>query len=621
MMKLRQAVCAVALVLVVAVGVNASPVSEKNLENTKATRPIDGSGNTNEWWMDRIDQRTGLDGTNNRAICAPGLGAGVDVYLLNYGCEYGHSDLVNQNVELLDTNLNTITPSAGSRDLSADGMGTFLASLIVGEDYGLAPAANLKCVQFPEEFGESKSSALEAMLVIRRLEALAQSGANPKIVVVMALNSRKALVDSNPILLFDNYIKAAADAGIVFVSTASDVVNTDGTPGNACSYAPSFSNEAINIAAFQETGDAFWTAGSSFNDGTESCIDFVAPGVSVTAAVGGGSALGTKSTNKAASALVGAVAALVANNWDPSFFQAGSGYNPTDRFRDYLNSPTPATSAGSGGTTYPIAYLRCTGPPGPTGTPAPVVTGTPTPTPVVTPTPSSPPINADYDADCAAAYNACNYVLEIDVGGTKTIYDYSDPTMPGSDQTIDLKPCSSGCTDGFTVAGQDISFRVRAKTYNSGGLSGVCEPYFSFPSGISGISTDWTGRTDYTDQAEILANVDDGNPSSAPWTPMSNVIDYGGFPKESLFYSQYYLGTSPVCPSPGPNELNVLYQQDSLIPSAYQAKMDGRCYKVYISDIYLFNNNPIQQSIQDDNTCFAFRASGTLLPEDPGFTV
>ena len=217
------------------------------------------------WGIDRIDQRAlPLSGT----FTYTNTGSSVKAYIIDTGIRYSHSEFGGRAIYGTDTVLGGLLGLGGGTTGGSDcnGHGTHVAGTVGGKTYGVAKQATLVSVRVLDCGGSGQTSWVIAGVdwVTRDHQAGQPAVAN------MSLGGGASSS-------LDTAVKNSIADGVSYAIAAG---NGDllGTAQNACNYSPARVPEAMTIGATDRADKkASWS-----NYG--SCVDWFAPGVSITSA-------------------------------------------------------------------------------------------------------------------------------------------------------------------------------------------------------------------------------------------------------------------------------------------------------------------------------------------------
>ena len=258
----------------------------------------DGATAHVQWNLDRLDQHSNsLDGAYNPT----GDGTGVDIYILDSGINYDHTDF---NGRAHYAGMDSIDELTGSKWKGEDctGHGTHCAGIAAGRIYGVAKGANiyslrvLDCNGYGSVLGILKGIDYLIKYHINEMK-------NNRKVMGLSLGGDKSEALNNALEMAAKYnIPAVVAAGNHNGSESSD----------CCIYSPSSAPSSITVGA-TDSHDVV----TSFSNGGK-CVDLFAPGSDIVSA--GHNCLSCKSvksgTSMSAPHVLGAIAILLQEDSD-----------------------------------------------------------------------------------------------------------------------------------------------------------------------------------------------------------------------------------------------------------------------------------------------------------------
>jgi len=229
------------------------------------------------WGLDRIDSRTGTDGSYNY----PNAGAGVTAYIIDTGINSSSTDFTGR----LGTGQDFV--DANPPD-DCHGHGTHVAGTVGGTKYGVAKQVTIVAVRVLD----CQGSGSDADVIAGIDWVVSQHQAGQPAVANMSLGG-------DFLQTLNDAVQRATDDGIVFAVAAGN------STADACSYSPSSAPSAITVGATTSTN------GLAYYSNFGGCVDILAPGSSITSDwIGSATATNTISGTSMASPHVAGAAAL-----------------------------------------------------------------------------------------------------------------------------------------------------------------------------------------------------------------------------------------------------------------------------------------------------------------------
>lgn len=173
--------------------VAATDIGSKTIVHVEEDGIIFTAGEKESWALDRMDQpRLPLDRYHyDPRNCSSSLGAGVDVYIIDTGCETEHKAFQGRSVR------SEAAPGSGYAGDGSDnnGHGTAVASLVVGRDTGAAAGANVTCIKALNGRGKGRfSDVISALNVAVERRKSGGAGRGTFAVLSLAAEDRKTHV-------------------------------------------------------------------------------------------------------------------------------------------------------------------------------------------------------------------------------------------------------------------------------------------------------------------------------------------------------------------------------------------------------------------------------------------
>ncbi|MFN2563881.1 MAG: S8 family peptidase [Gemmatimonadaceae bacterium] len=234
------------------------------VEQDQVARAVTTQSNAT-WGIDRIDQRAlPLSSTYTYA----NTGAGVTVYIIDTGIDYGHSEFGGRATFGYD--------AFGGNGNDCNGHGTHVAGTVGGATYGVAKGVSLRAVRVLDCGGSGTWSGVVAGVdwVVSHHAAGSPAASN------MSLGGGASTT-------VDDAVRRMIADGVASAVAAGNG-NMGGVAQDACKYSPARVAEAMTIGATTRT-DAK-TSWSNYGN----CVDWFAPGSGITSAWIGS---GTTETN------------------------------------------------------------------------------------------------------------------------------------------------------------------------------------------------------------------------------------------------------------------------------------------------------------------------------------
>ncbi len=205
------------------------------------------------WGIDRIDQRSGTDGS----FTYTNTGAGVTAYIIDTGIETSHPDFGGRATVGVDE------IGDGRNGIDCNGHGTHVSGTVGGSTYGVAKAVSLVAVRVLNCSGSGTWSGVVAGIDW----VVGNHGSEPAVSNMSLGGGASTTVDDAVNRMIDDGVASAVAAGNG---------NQGGRAQDACRYSPARVANAMTIGATDQTDTK--TSWSNYGD----CVDWFAPGLGIT---------------------------------------------------------------------------------------------------------------------------------------------------------------------------------------------------------------------------------------------------------------------------------------------------------------------------------------------------
>ena len=234
-----------------------------------------------------------LDNVKDNVYSPIGNGRGVDVYVLDTGVQYSHSEFGGR---AKFGGRDFVSPSGDGSD--PDGHGTYVSSLVAGTTYGVAKAATIYSIRVLQRTRRATVSTITEALNYVGKQIKKRS--NRRAVVLCAFTGGETQS-------VNNVVNNLVSLGAVVIAAAGN------EGGDACDNSPASARDAITVGATNKDkrvwyfkqefrGVLFYRQGSCVGP----CVDIFAVGERVYGAV-----LGRQTGTSSSSAQVAGVVAVI----------------------------------------------------------------------------------------------------------------------------------------------------------------------------------------------------------------------------------------------------------------------------------------------------------------------
>jgi subtilisin family serine protease len=204
------------------------------------------------WGIDRIDQRSGIDGS----FTYTNTGAGVTAYIIDTGIETSHPDFGGRATVGVDE----IGDGRNGKD--CNGHGTHVSGTVGGSTYGVAKEVSLVAVRVLNCSGSGSWSGVVAGIDW----VVGNHGSGPAVSNMSLGGGASATVDDAVNRMINDGVASAVAAGNG---------NQGGRAQDACKYSPARVANAMTIGATDQSDTK--TSWSNYGN----CVDWFAPGLGI----------------------------------------------------------------------------------------------------------------------------------------------------------------------------------------------------------------------------------------------------------------------------------------------------------------------------------------------------